>query len=234
MVKVWGLFSSLALSISRAWFPGVVNRFFSLSISISLTKSRVTPGLLKSEAIVPKTGSVGRWPQSRGFVRIGIGVQDIFQSLFRPQLVELIQHDDIGHIQHIDLFQLHRGAIFACHHIERDIGKVDNSGIPLADPCGFQDDEIEMAPFHQLQGPFHGRTELMSRGARGHRTQKYPVVIDGIHSDAVAQQSSAGHLFWWGRMPRCPHGLWGSSTDSAGRSHPSASFFRSLRGLSGR
>ena len=68
---------------------------------------------------------------------------DVAQGVLAAALVELVEHEDPGEVEHVDLLELARGAVLRRHHVERDVDEVDDRGVALADPGRLDDDEIE-------------------------------------------------------------------------------------------
>ena len=68
---------------------------------------------------------------------------DVAQGVLAAALVELVEDEDPGEVEHVDLLELARGAVLRRHHVERDVDEVDDRGVALADPGRLDDDEIE-------------------------------------------------------------------------------------------
>ncbi len=118
----------------------------------------------------------------------------VAQGILGPFALELVDGDHIGEIEHVDLFQLGRGAEFAGHDVQRNIADPDHPGIPLADAAGLDEDQVETGRPHHVDGILNGGRKFGLGVAGGQRTHVDPVRIDRIHPDPVAQQRTAGPL----------------------------------------
>ena len=57
--------------------------------------------------------------------------------------VELVDGHGIGEVEHVDLLELRGGPVLRCHHVEGEVGDIDDAGITLADARGLDDDQVE-------------------------------------------------------------------------------------------
>ena len=48
--------------------------------------------------------------------------------------IELVDRNEVGEVEHVDLLQLARGAELGCHHVERDVDERHDRRIALTDP----------------------------------------------------------------------------------------------------
>jgi len=55
--------------------------------------------------------------------------------------VELVDGHEVGVVEHVDLFELHGGAVLGGHDIEREVGDIDDLGVGLADARGLDEDQ---------------------------------------------------------------------------------------------
>ena len=67
----------------------------------------------------------------------------VAQRVFGAALLELVQHDHVGEVEHVDLLELAGGAVFGGHHVQRDVRDVDDLGVALPDAGGLDHDQIE-------------------------------------------------------------------------------------------
>ena len=58
---------------------------------------------------------------------------NISKRIFSATLVVFVEHDEIGKINHVDFFKLACRAIFTGHHVNREIHKIDDFAVALAD-----------------------------------------------------------------------------------------------------
>ena len=79
----------------------------------------------------------------------------IAQSIQRTTLVEFINGDQVGKIEHVDLFKLAGCAIFRGHDIERDIAVVNDLGIGLPDARSFNNHHVKSCHFSNIDGIAH-------------------------------------------------------------------------------
>nr|GFD52312.1 hypothetical protein [Tanacetum cinerariifolium] len=60
----------------------------------------------------------------------------VAQGVEAAALVELVERDDVGKVQHVNLFELRGRAVFGRHHVEAHVGVLDDFGVALADAAG--------------------------------------------------------------------------------------------------
>jgi hypothetical protein len=65
------------------------------------------------------------------------------QGVEAAALVELVDGDDVGVVEHVDLLELRRRAVFAGHHVQGDVGVLGDLGVALPDAAGLDDHQIE-------------------------------------------------------------------------------------------
>ncbi len=116
------------------------------------------------------------------------------QGIFTAALLKLVQHDKVGHVEHLDLFQLRVRAKFRGHHVEGVVGHGRDGVAALTDAAGFAKDEVEADRLRHLDGAVEVVGNLRARAAAGQRAHEQVVVGQGVHADAVAQQGTAGAL----------------------------------------
>ena len=117
---------------------------------------------------------------------------DIAEGVFRPLAVELVDGDEIGEIEHVDLLQLALCAKLRRHHVQRGVDQRHNSRIALADAGRFDDDQVELRHAAGVDHPGEIAGHLASGVAGRHRAHEDIRVVDGVHADAVAEQRTAG------------------------------------------
>ena len=104
--------------------------------------SAVTPSSLKRLAIVPNTGILS------GAASEGLAVAlhllgDVAQRVGGALAVELVDRDELGEVEHVDLLELARGAELRRHHVHRHVDQRHDRRVALADARGLDDDEVE-------------------------------------------------------------------------------------------
>ncbi len=72
---------------------------------------------------------------------------------------------------------------------------VHNGGVGLADTGSFEDDEVETGGLGNGFGVFYIFGNRKIRLAGGQRAHENARVINGVHADAVAEQSTARSAF---------------------------------------
>ncbi len=117
---------------------------------------------------------------------------DIAQGIFTTPFFKLVHHDEIGKIEHIDLFQLGCGPEFTGHHINGHIRLIGDERVALTDTGGFGDNQVKPGRLGHGDRVWEGSGQFGIRTAGGQRTHIDPGVIDGIHADPVPQQGPAG------------------------------------------
>ena len=116
------------------------------------------------------------------------------QCIFAATLLKLVQHDEVGDVEHLDLLQLRVRAEFRGHHVEGVVGHGRDGVTALADAAGLAEDEVEADRLRHLDGAVEVVGNFGARTATGQRAHEQVVVGQGVHADAVAQQGAAGAL----------------------------------------
>ena len=115
----------------------------------------------------------------------------ITQRVFGTALLELVEHDHVGEIEHVDFLELTGRAVFARHDVHRDIDQIGDLGIGLPDACGLDDDEIEVRQLQQANGVPECSARRTVLTARGERTHENVRRGERVHANAIAEQCSA-------------------------------------------
>ena len=94
--------------------------------------SAVTPSSLKRLAMVPNTGICS------GGVLEGLAVAlhllgDVAQRVGGALAVELVDGDELGEVEHVDLLKLAGGAELGRHHVQRHVDQRHDRRVALAD-----------------------------------------------------------------------------------------------------
>ncbi len=92
-------------------------------------------------------GGVDRQLGVLGSVEEGVGaavlLAHVAQGVERHRPVELVDGHEVGVVEHVDLLELHGGAVLGGHDVEREIGDVDDLAVGLADAGALDDDQVE-------------------------------------------------------------------------------------------
>ena len=67
----------------------------------------------------------------------------VAQRILGAALLELVQHHELGEIEHVDLLELARRAVLAGHHVDRHVDEVGDLGVALADAGGLDQHQVE-------------------------------------------------------------------------------------------
>ena len=106
--------------------------------------------------------------------------------------VELVDRDEVGEIEHVDLFQLRCGAELRRHHVQRDVDQRHDRRVALADPRRLDDDQVEARDLARGDHVGQRLADFLAGLARRQRAHVDVRVLDRIHPDAVAQERAAG------------------------------------------
>ena len=77
---------------------------------------------------------------------------DIPQRIEGTLLVRLVDRNQVGEVEHVDLLQLRCRSVLRSHHIHRHIRVVDDLGVGLADSRSLQENEVESRRPHHIHG----------------------------------------------------------------------------------
>ena len=67
----------------------------------------------------------------------------VAQRILRALAVELVDGDEVGEVEHVDLFELRRGAELGRHHVQRHVDVRHDRRVALADAGRLDDDQVE-------------------------------------------------------------------------------------------
>jgi hypothetical protein len=146
----------------------------------------------------------------------------VAQRILGALAVELVDGDEVGEVEHVDLLQLAGGTELGRHDVERNVDQRHDRRVALADAGGLDHDQVEAG---HLAGGDHvgqGLGDFAAGVARRQRAHVDVRMLDRVHADAVAQQRAAGALARGvdrdhGDLLRCRPGR-GGSGGSARRS----------------
>jgi hypothetical protein len=95
----------------------------------------------------------------------------VAQRVERAALVELVDRDQVGEVEHVDLLELRRGAVFGRHHVERDIAVLGDLGVGLADTGRLEQHQVitrRAHDAHRLTDVRRQREVCLTRRQRAH------------------------------------------------------------------
>ena len=120
----------------------------------------------------------------------------VTQGVHRTAPLELVDRDDVGEVEHVDLLELAGRAVFGRHDVEGDVGEVRDRTIALADPGSLDDDEVVRRGLENGDdlGELVGD---LAPTAGGERTEIDAIAIERIHPDPVAEQGAATLAAGW-------------------------------------
>ena len=111
-------------------------------------------------------------------------------SVERPAPIELVDGDDVGVVEHVDLLELGGSTELRRHDIEGDVGELRDGVVSLADAGSLDDHEVVAG---ECARP-HGARQVRGHGALtagGDGAEEDPVIRGGVHADAIAQQCAS-------------------------------------------
>jgi hypothetical protein len=115
----------------------------------------------------------------------------VAQAVLGAALLGLVEHDEVGIVEHVDLLELARGAILARHDVQRQVDHVDDLGVRLADASRLHDHQVEAARLVEMDHLAQHGGSRQVRAPRGERAHVDVVGGETIHADAVAEQRTA-------------------------------------------
>ncbi len=115
----------------------------------------------------------------------------VAQRILGTALLELVERDQLGEVEHVDLLELARRAVLAGHDVQRHVDEVDDLGVTLADARCLDHDQVEGCVLEQVEhvGEDRARGEVLPAG--GERAHEDLLGGERIHADAVAEQRPA-------------------------------------------
>ena len=116
---------------------------------------------------------------------------DIAQRVATALTIELVDHDDIGEVEHVDLLELTGGAELRRHHVERKVDQRHDARVALADAGRLHDHQVEACRLGRDDDVGQRRRQLAAGLARRDRAHVDVRSVDRVHPDAVAEQRAA-------------------------------------------
>jgi hypothetical protein len=134
--------------------------------------------------------------------RLGVGAEllavaghlapHLTQGVLGAPPLELVDGDDVGEVEHVDLLELRRRAVLRRHDVQRDVGHVGDGRVALADAGRLHDHDVGAPRLARLDHRRHVVGHLGGGRPRGHRPEEDLRRVDRVHADAVAQQGATG------------------------------------------
>ena len=110
------------------------------------------------------------------------------QRIVGAALVRLVDDDHRCEVEHVDLLELARRAVLACHHVQRDVREVDDLRIALPDPRRLDEDEPEALRAQERDGRGEHRVGRQMPPPRRDRAHEDAVAAQAVHPDPVAEE----------------------------------------------
>jgi hypothetical protein len=90
----------------------------------------------------------------------------VAQGIFSALAIELVEHDEVGHVEHVDLLELRGGSVLRCHDVHGAVDQIDDLGVALADTGRLDQDQIEVRRLQDAHR-IHDRARERKVGAPG-------------------------------------------------------------------
>ena len=114
---------------------------------------------------------------------------DVAQRVHGAAPLELVDRDDVGEVEHVDLLELAGRTELRRHDVEVDVGERRDRGVALADAGRLDDDEVE--PGRPEDGEHVAeRLGHLAPAAGRERAEVDAVAVERVHPDAVAEQGA--------------------------------------------
>src|SRR5690606_2438760 len=116
----------------------------------------------------------------------------VAQRVLGAALVELVEHDQLGEVEHVDLLELARGAEGAGHDVHRGVDQVHDLRRPRAAAGGLDAHPVVAQRLEEADAVLQhdGGGRVLAAG--GHGAHEDALAAQRVHADAVAQQRAAG------------------------------------------
>ena len=141
-----------------------------------------------------RDGAVNRHGVGRHAEGLAIALDllpDVAQRVLGALAVELVDRDQIGEVEHVDLLELARRAELGRHDVERDVDMGHDGGVALPYPRGLDDDQVEAGSLARGDRVGQAGGDLAARAAGRERAHEHGPAVERVHPDAVAEQGAA-------------------------------------------
>ena len=140
-------------------------------------------------------GGIHRHVGVRGLERHAVALPllaHVAQRVLGAAAVVLVEHDQLGVVEHVDFLELAGRAVVGGHHVHREIDQIDNFRIALADAGGLHNHQIEIQRGEEADAVTQHGVDRRVLASGGHRAHIDARAAQRVHADAVAQQRAAG------------------------------------------
>ncbi len=111
-------------------------------------------------------------------------------GVLRAAPLELVDRDDVGEVEHVDLLELRGRAELGRHDVERDVDQRRDRGVALADARRLDDHQVVAGRLARPDHVAQLRGQLAGGAAGGERAEERAPGGEGVHPDAVAEQGA--------------------------------------------
>ena len=108
----------------------------------------------------------------------------------RAAPLELVDRDDVGEVEHVDLLELRGRAELGRHDVERDVDQRRDRGVALADARRLDDHQVVAGRLARRDHVGQLRGQLAGGAAGGERAEERAPGGEAVHPDAVAEQGA--------------------------------------------
>ena len=115
---------------------------------------------------------------------------DVAHRVLGAAALELVDRDDVGEVEHVDLLELAGGAELRRHDVDGGVGERHDGRVALADAGGLDDDEVEAGRLEHGDHVAEVVGQLVGAPG-GERAEVDPVAVEGVHPDPVTEQRAA-------------------------------------------
>ena len=154
----------------------------------------VTPSSLKRAATVPNTGRSSSGA-SNSLVVAGVLTAHVAQRILRTAALELVDHHDLGLVEHVDLLELRGRTELGRHHVDGQIDVGHDGRVALADAGRLDHHQVGTPGLRRddrrPQRARHGDAHRVVTRAGGQRAEEHLRAVERVHADAIAQQRAA-------------------------------------------
>ncbi len=116
----------------------------------------------------------------------------VAQRVGRALAIELVDRDEVGEVEHVDLLELRCGAELGRHHVQRHVDQRHDRRVALADARSLDDDKVEASRLACGDRIGQCGGDLGARVARRERAHVDVRMADRVHPDAVTEQRATG------------------------------------------